>query len=56
MCMKMADADWSAALEVFRGSLPRPVDKGRDYGLFLEALRNFAVHIPVASRTGTSLR
>jgi hypothetical protein len=40
----MADADWSVALEVFRASLPRRGDKGRDDQLFLEALHNFSVH------------
>ena len=44
MSTKMADADWSVALEVFRASLPRRGDKGRDDRLFLEALHYFSVH------------
>ena len=30
MSTKMAEADWSVALEAFRASLPRRGDKGRD--------------------------
>ncbi len=41
---KMADADWSVALEVFRALLPRRGDKGRNDRLFLEALHYFSVH------------
>lgn len=36
MTAKMADVDWSVALEVFRAALPRRGDKGRDDRLFLE--------------------
>lgn len=43
-CAKMADGDWSVALRVFRASLPRRGDKGRDDRLFLEALHYFSVH------------
>lgn len=38
MSTKMTEMDWSAALEVFRGSLPRRGAKGRDDLLFVEAL------------------
>lgn len=44
MSTKMAEADWSVALAVFRASLPRRGDKGRDDRLFLEALHYFSVH------------
>lgn len=44
MSMKMADADWGLALEVFRASLPRRGDKGRDDRLFLEAMHFFSTH------------
>lgn len=44
MSTKMADADWSVVLEVFRASLPRRGDKGRDDRAFLEALHYFSVH------------
>lgn len=44
MSTKMADADWSVALDVFRASLPRRGDRGRDDRLFLEALHYFSVH------------
>lgn len=44
MSTKMADTDWSVALEVFRASLPRRGDKGRDDRLFLEAMHYFSVH------------
>ncbi len=43
MSRKMAETDWSVALEVFRASLPRRGDKGRDDRLFLEAMHHFAV-------------
>ncbi|MGV2174826.1 hypothetical protein ACQZ4O_26055 [Agrobacterium vitis] len=39
MLTKMTEADWAVALEVFRASLPRRGDKGRDDRLFLEALQ-----------------
>ncbi|WP_267972863.1 hypothetical protein [Allorhizobium ampelinum] len=35
MLTKMTEADWTVALEVFRASLPRRGDKGRDDRLFL---------------------
>ena len=44
MSTKMAEADWSVALEVFRASLPRRGDKWRDDRLFLEALHYLSVH------------
>jgi len=44
MSTKMAEADWAVTLEVFRASLPRRGDKGRDDRLFLEALHYFEVH------------
>ncbi|NNM74168.1 transposase [Enterovirga aerilata] len=44
MSTKMADANWSVALEVFRASLPRRGDKGRDDRLFFEAPHYFSVH------------
>ena len=44
MSTKMADGDWSVALDVFRASLPRRGDKGRNDRLFLEALHYFSVH------------
>ncbi len=44
MSTKMAEADWSVALEVFRASLPRRGDKGRNDRLFLEAMHYFSVH------------
>ncbi|CAN7182129.1 transposase [Bosea sp. LjRoot237] len=44
MSTKMAETDWSVALEVFRASLPRRGDKGRDDRLFSEALHYFSVH------------
>ncbi|WP_367187038.1 transposase [Neomegalonema sp.] len=40
----MTDGDWVVALEVFRASLPRRGDRGRDNRLFLEALHYCAVH------------
>jgi hypothetical protein len=60
MSTKMADADWSVALEVFRVSLPRRGDKGRNDRLFLEALHYFSVHnitwrtLPSGSASGTA--
>ncbi len=44
MSRKMAEADWSVALEVFCVSLPRRGDKGRNDRLFLEAMYYFSVH------------
>jgi transposase len=44
MSTKMVVGDWLVALEVFRASLPRRGDKGRDDRLFLEALHYFLVH------------
>lgn len=44
MSTKMTEDDWTVVLEVFRASLPRRGDKGRDDRLFLEALHYFAVH------------
>lgn len=44
MCTTMAEREWEIALEVFRASLPRRGDKGRDDRLFLEALHYFANH------------
>ena len=44
MSTKMTDDDWAVALEVFRASLPRRGDKGRNDRLFLEALHYFTVH------------
>ena len=44
MSTKMYEADRSVALEVFRASLPRRGDKGRDDRLFLEAMHYFTVH------------
>lgn len=44
MLTKMTEADWAVALEVFRASLPRQGDKGRDDRLFLEALHYFSVN------------
>lgn len=44
MSTKMAEADWSVALEVFRASLSRRGDKGRNDQLFLEAMHYFSVH------------
>lgn len=41
---KMTEEDWAVALAVFRASLPRRGDKGRDDRLFLEALHYFSVH------------
>jgi transposase len=44
MSTKMTEKDWVAALEVFRASLPRRSDKGRDDRLFLEAMHYVSVH------------
>jgi len=44
MSTMMAETDWAVALEVFRASLPRRGDKGRNDRLFLEALHYFASH------------
>lgn len=44
MLTKMTETDWVVALEVFRASLPRRGDKGRDDRLFLEALHYFSVN------------
>ena len=44
MSTKMTEKDWVAALEVFRASLPRRGEKGRDDRLFLEAMHYFSVH------------
>ena len=44
MSTKLTEDDWTVALEVFRASLPRRGDKGRDDRLFLEAVHYFAVH------------
>ena len=44
MSTKMTEKDWAAALDVFRASLPRRGDKGRDDRLFLEAMHYFSVH------------
>lgn len=44
MSTKMVQADWTVALEVFRASLPRRGDKGRNDRLFLEAMPYFSAH------------
>src|SRR5690554_4240013 len=44
MSTKMTQKDWVVALEVFRASLPRRGDKGRDDRLFLEAMHYFSLH------------
>ena len=44
MSARMTEADWEAAVEVFRHCLPRRGAKARDARLFLEALHFFAVH------------
>jgi transposase len=44
MSLRMTEADWKIALEVFRACLPVRGAKARDDRLFLEALRFFAVH------------
>jgi transposase len=44
MSLKMKEADWEIALEVFRACLPARGAKAKDDRLFLEALRFFTVH------------
>ncbi|GAA0586424.1 hypothetical protein GCM10009416_26030 [Craurococcus roseus] len=44
MLTRMAEDDWTVALEVFRAARSRRGDKGRDDRRFLEALHHFAVH------------
>lgn len=44
MSTRMIEKDWQIALEVFRASLPRRGERGRNDRLFLEALHYFAVH------------
>lgn len=44
MSTQMTEKDWAIAVEVFRASLPRRGDRGRDDRLFLEALHYFSVH------------
>lgn len=44
MSTKMTEKNWVAALEVFRASLLRRSDKGRDDRLFLEAMHYFSIH------------
>ena len=44
MSLKMNEADWEIALEVFRACLPARGAKAKDDRLFLEALRFFVVH------------
>ena len=44
MSLKMSEADWSVALEVFRDCLPARGAKAKDDRLFLEALHFFALH------------
>ena len=44
MSIRMIEKDWEIALEVFRASLSRRGEKGRNDRLFLEALHYFAVH------------
>ena len=44
MLTRMEQGDWQIALDVFRASLPRRGEKGRNDRLFLEALHYFAVH------------
>jgi transposase len=44
MSLKMNEADWEIALEVFRVCLPARGAKAKDDRLFLEALHFFAVH------------
>ena len=44
MSTNMTEKDWVAALEVFRASLPRRGDKGRDDRLFLEAMHYFSTY------------
>jgi transposase len=44
MSLKMNEADWEIALEIFRACLPARGAKAKDDQLFLEALHFFAVH------------
>jgi transposase len=44
MSLKMNEADWEIALEIFRACLPARGAKAKDDRLFLEALHFFAVH------------
>lgn len=44
MSLRMNEADWAIALEVFRACLPTRGAKAKDDRLFLEALHFFAVH------------
>jgi transposase len=44
MSTTMTERDLALALEVFRASLPRRGDKGRNDRLFLEALHYFSTH------------
>lgn len=44
MSLKMSEADWSVALEIFRACLPARGAKAKDDRLFLEALHFFAMH------------
>ena len=44
MSTRMEQRDWQIAVDVFRASLPRRGEKGRNDRLFLEALHYFAVH------------
>jgi len=44
MSLKMTEADWAIALEVFRACLPARGAKAKDDRLFLKALRFFVVH------------
>ena len=44
MSLKMTEADWQIALEVFRACLPARGAKAKDDRMFLEALRFFVVH------------
>jgi transposase len=44
MSLKMKEADWEIALEVFRACLPARGANAKDDRLFLEALRFFTVH------------
>ncbi len=44
MSTRMEQRDWQIALEVFRASLPRRGERGRNDRLFLEALHYFTVH------------
>jgi transposase len=41
---RLSEADWAAALAVFRACLPRRGGKGRDDRTFLEAMQHLAVH------------